>query len=111
MRAGQLDRRVVLQSFALGTSGDPTAGTWTTEATIWAGRMDARGTERYTGGMIQAAEATQAYQIRYRSNVVPTWRLTDGAEVWDITAVIQGDGSRDAKTVLLVRRLDPDDGG
>lgn len=112
MRAGQLDRQVNLQSFALGTSGDPLAGTWTTEvANVWAGRLDAKGTERYTDGMVQAAEVTQAYKLRYNADILPTWRLVDGTEVWDIVAVLHGDRSRDAETVLLVRRLDPDDGG
>lgn len=109
MRAGLMDRRVVLQSFAVGTSGDPTAGTWTTEATVWAERMDARGIERATGSMVAAAEATQAYRIRYRSDVAPTWRINDADELWNITSVAPGERGRDRETILLVSRLDPDD--
>jgi head-tail adaptor len=109
MKAGQLDRRVELQSFALGTDGDPTAGTWTVEAAVWAERMDGKGTERARGNMVQASEATQAYRIRYRASVLPTWRLRDGAQLWNIVAASEGRG-RDDETILLVDRLDPNDG-
>jgi head-tail adaptor len=110
MRSGKLDRQVILQSFTLGTTGDPRAGTWTTEATVWAERMDARGIERETGMVVQAAEVTQAYRIRYRADVAvtPLWRINDGGELWSITAVLPGAG-RNAERILLVSRLDPDD--
>ena len=110
MRAGKLDRRVILQSFAIGTDGDPTSGTWTTEATVWAERMDAQGIERATGLTVVAAEATQAYRIRYDADVdvTPLWRINDDGELWSITAVLPG-GGRDRERILLVSRLDPDD--
>jgi head-tail adaptor len=110
MRAGQLDRQVILQSFTLGTTGDPNAGTWTTEATVWAERLDARGIERATGLTVAAAEATQAYRIRYDADVAvtPLWRINDGGELWDVTAVLPGVG-RNRERVLLVSRLNPDD--
>lgn len=101
-----MDRRVELQSSAVGSDGDPTALTWTVEASVWAERMDARGSERMFGGMVQAAEATQVYRIRYRSDVNPTWRLRDGTELWKITATPEGVG-RDDETLLMVRRFDP----
>ena len=109
MRAGKLDRRIILQSFAVGTSGDPTAGTWTTEATVWAERLDAKGTERATGSVVEAAEASQAYRIRFRSDIDPTWRVNDGGELWHIAAVSPGGRGRDRELLLLVSRLDPDD--
>lgn len=108
MRAGRLDRRVELQSSAVGSAGDPLAVTWTTEVVVWAERMDAKGAERAAGGMVQAAEATQGYRLRYRSAVNPTWRVKDGTALWDIVAASEGVG-RDDETILLVRRLDPDD--
>lgn len=110
MRAGKISRRIVLQSFTAGTTGDPSpaAGTWTTVATVWAERLDPKGIERAVGSMVQAAEATQGYSIRYRSDVDPTWRLKDGSEIWRIEAVLPGQ-TRDRELILLVKRLDPDD--
>jgi len=109
MRSGLLDRRVSLQSPTLATNGDPTSMTWTTEATVWAQRLDPMGTERAMGGMVQSAEATQAYRIRHRADVDPTWRIVDGTETWDIVAATPG-AKRGEETMILVRRLDPDDG-
>ena len=106
--AGSLDRRIELQSFAIGSSGDPTAGTWSLEKIVWAERMDARGAERATGGMVQAAEATQAYRIRNRTTVDPTWRVVDRGELWDIVAAVPGP-ERNQETILFVRRFDPND--
>ena len=110
MRSGKLDRQIILQIFTLGTTGDPRAGTWTTEATVWAERMDAKGIERATGMVAKASEVTQAYRIRYRSDVdvTPLWRINDGGELWSITAVLPGVG-RNREWILLVSRLDPDD--
>ena len=108
MRAGTMDRRVSLQSPALATSGDPTAITWTTVTTVWAQRMDPAGVERFMGGTVTTATATQAYRIRHYATIDPTWRVVDGAEYWRVTAVLPGRG-RDRETLLLVERLDPDD--
>lgn len=109
MRAGRLDRRVALQSYAVPTGVDPTAGTYTTTATVWAERMDARGVERYAGAQY-VAESSQAYRIRYDASVAidPTWRVMDGAERWNVTAVLPGEG-RNIERIVLVQRLDPDD--
>lgn len=107
LQAGKLDRRISLQSRTLGSAGDPTAETWTTEATVWAQKMDPSGTERFTDQMV-AAEATQAYRIRYRADVEPTWRVLEGDEQWNVQAAFEGAG-RHEETILLVKRFDPDD--
>ena len=104
-----MDRRVDLQSPTLASSGDPTSLTWTTQRTVWAERMDPRGTERYTGTTVSSATATQAYRIRHYADVDPTWRVVDGTEYWRVTAAMPGKG-RGVETIMLVERLDPDDG-
>lgn len=108
MRAGRLDRRIALQNYAVPSGGDPTVGTYTTQATVWAERIDPSGMERYAGAQI-AAEASQAYRVRYRSDVLPdpTWRVLDGNEKWDVAAVLPI--GRNEGWVLMVKRLDPDD--
>ena len=108
MRAGKLDRRVTIESYTKPTGGDPTAGTWSTLAMVWAERLEMGGVERALGVTVDTAEATGGYRIRYRSDVDPTCRLVDGSELWDIVATPEGKG-RDRETILLVRRLDPDD--
>src|SRR5687767_2147590 len=103
---GRLDRRVELQSPTLPAGGDPTAISWTTQATVWAERLDAKGIRRFVG-LQHVAEASQAFRIRFRSDVDPTWRVKDGAELWSIEGTLPV-GRKDA-LVLTVTRLDPDD--
>lgn len=71
--------------------------------------MDAKGIERAVGSVVETAEITQAYRIRYRSDVKPTWRINDGGELWNIGPVLPGERGRDRECILLVSRIDPDD--
>lgn len=105
-----MDRRIVLQSPTVATSGDPTSITWTTQATVWAERVDPRGTERYTGVTVTTSTATQSYRIRYDASVAvdPTWRVVDGTEYWRVTSVLPGFG-RNRESIVVVERMDPDD--
>ena len=101
---GALDRRVTLQSFTEPTGGDPT-GAYADAATVWAERLDARGARRFVASG-SVAEATQAYRIRYRADVDPTWRVKDGTELWEIQGTLPID--RNVWLILSVRRLDPE---
>lgn len=76
MRAGQLDRRVELQHRVLGSrsaSGEQ-AVTYATYATVWAGKRDLRGREYYAANQMNA-EASTAFTMRYRSDVLATDRI------------------------------------
>ena len=68
-------------------------------------RINGGGMEKFAGSQ-RAATGTAGYGIRYGLDVDPTWRVLDGDEIWDITAVYDGDGVR-TETVLAVERLDP----
>lgn len=107
MRAGLLDRRIALQQFTLATDGDPTSGSWRTEDTVWAQKMEQRQVEQVVSER-EAAAAVRAYRIRYREDVDPTWRVTEGNEIWGIIGTPEGEG-RKTETVLLCERHDPDD--
>lgn len=113
MRAGVLDRRIELQKFALSTDGDPTTGTWTTKAEVWAQKMEKGEAERFVSQR-EIATASRAYKIRYpdssaaHSGIDPTWRLKEGDEVWDITGTPEGEGRKE-EMILVVERFDPDD--
>jgi head-tail adaptor len=108
MRIGSLDRRIQLQSKAVSSDGDPTSGTWTTQVTVAAERLNPRGIERFLGARF-AAEGSQAFRIRYRTDVTPSWRVLDGdTSIWWITAVHEG-AARRRETLLEVSRLNPAD--
>ena len=106
MAAGLLDRRVRLQRpSSLGVDGDPRKVTWSTVATVWAGRMDKLTSEKYVAPS-ELSEAEAVYRIRHRIDITPTWRLVDGDFRWDIESVAEGRG-RYQELMLLVTRDDP----
>lgn len=107
MRAGLLNRRVQLQSFALSSNGDPTSGTWTTTHTVYAQKMDKGSVERFATDQ-ELAESASAYRVRYLSDIDPTWRLVDGGDIWDIEGVLEGGGYKE-ESIVLVSRYDPED--
>lgn len=86
---GRLDRRVTLSYPE--ESRDGMGGVivvWIEAATVWAEKIPA------AGGRLYAAEAkrferTLTYRIRHRAAVRPGWRLTHGAEAFEITALAE----------------------
>lgn len=89
MRAGGLDRQVVIQTATetQGATGEP-AVTWGTFATIWASRRDTLGRERVMAGA-ETAMADAVFRIRYLSGVTAKMRLVEGSDVWDIVALAE----------------------
>lgn len=88
IRAGELDRRVVLQqrSSSKDTYGQQVM-TWTDVATLWANIRPLSGREMLTAGAINS-ELSHVVTIRYRSGVTPAMRLTYGGQVFNILSVI-----------------------
>ncbi len=107
VRSGPLDREITIQSRTLATNGDPAAFTWADHATVFAEKLNAGSIERFVGQQV-AAEASQAFRIRYRNDLDPTMRVTDEDGIWNIIGTPEGQGRR-AETILLVTRLDPRD--
>lgn len=103
MQAGRLDRRVTLQRPVEGRSaaGDATT-TWQDVATIWAGRQDARGREYFAAAAVQA-ELETLFRIRWRPDVVASWRLLCDGAAYDIQSVAEI-GRRDGLELRCLRR-------
>lgn len=108
-----MDRRIELQSFSQTTDGDWTSGTWSTQAIVWAEKMEKGQAERFASDR-EVAEASRAYRIRYpttgadHADIDPTWRVKEGSELWDIIGTPEGEG-RKKEMILLCERHDPDD--
>lgn len=103
MEHGRFDRRVTLLSRSVVTDavGHDTI-TWTAEATVWAQRITQRSNE-----VIQAAQVGDddvlELHIRYRSDVLTTWRMELGGVGYDIVSVTEYGGRKD-RTRLICRR-------
>lgn len=105
MRAGPLDRRVTLQR---PTEVQDAAGavtlTWADEATVWAGRRDIRARE-YVAADTTLADTEAVFTIRWRSDVMPRWRLLEGARIYDITGTAEL-GRRDGLELRCVAAVE-----
>lgn len=104
MRAGKLDKRILIQSPPTGQddNGEPLTTrtdfvTDTPDHKVWASITDVSGRE------FLAAEAGQnqvqtKIGIRYRAGVLPSMRVVYGATTYNIEAVL----GQDMKTLLLM---------
>ena len=98
MKAGSLNRRVILQSPATGqdANGEPLTG-WTNFATVWAGINDLSGREYLAAGGVQNAAQTKIH-IRYLVGVVPAMRVLHGSIAYRIESVL----GQDKRSLLLM---------
>jgi SPP1 family predicted phage head-tail adaptor len=88
--AGELDRRITLQSPVI--TRDPDFGseslTWSTQAEVWA-----RLSERQTAESVQAEQRVMlrstTLRIRWRAGVLSTWRVLLGTRVLRITGTLE----------------------
>ena len=87
MRAGELDRRIVIQS---ATESQDAAGqpikTWTNLATVWAKRQDLKGRERFTAQQ-RLAIRTATYRIRWLSGLEEKMRVLDEGSTYEVVGV------------------------
>lgn len=86
--AGALDRRITIEMV---TDPDVPVGeeTWTERATVWAGKGEIRGRERFTAQQ-DLATRTAIWTIRYRADVTETDRIVDDQGVtWGITGLAE----------------------
>lgn len=87
--AGDLDRRIELQEPTTAQSGTGAPVTsWSTAATVWAGIRPASARE-FIGGAAELSEQRTVFRIRFRRDVVTTWRIAYGAQLWEIVGVAE----------------------
>ena len=88
LEAGQLDQRVTLQSRSTvqDAHGQDTI-TWVDVATVWAQVQAPRGREFFAAAQVQQEQSLKV-RIRYRADVLTTWRLVWQGRHHDITGAI-----------------------
>lgn len=104
MRAGQLNRRIVIQTATLtadGSGGTSTA--WGTFATVWAAVWPVSGRERIANQRTEA-DITVRVRIRYLDGVKEAMRIALGSQTFEITAVINFE-ARNVYQDLLCREI------
>ena len=103
--AGQLDRRITIQSF--GTTTDDfgeVVKSFTTLANVWAKVEEKRGDEGEDGNQLVATKRVEFF-IRYRSDINEQMRITYNNETYKIEAILNAD-SRKAFQKIVTRWAD-----
>lgn len=92
MRAGDLDRRIVLQRYteAQDASGQPIR-TYAPldDGEVWAQYVPAKGTERYESGQVVVATLPALFRIRWRADVDERLQIIFGGEPWAIDGIAE----------------------
>lgn len=84
MRAGELDRKIVIETLTPARDAyGATVDTWGTFATVWAKRKDLRGDEYFSAQQVNA-RVDAIFTIRWLSGVLPTMRIAHDGQYWDI---------------------------
>lgn len=107
MRNGERDRRIQLRrvSRAAPDSNGTQTETWTTYATVWARKIEIDAREFFAAATTQA-ESTVRWEIRWRSDVSATDRLTFDGVDFEMTAPPAEIGRREGLT-LFSRAIKP----
>lgn len=89
MRAGRLDRRIIIEQNTptLNSHGDE-VDSWATLATVWAEFVPLRGAEKFQSEQT-LAQADYRFRIRHRTDVTPKERIKLNGDIYDITAVLE----------------------
>ena len=88
MRAGDLDRSITLQHMVVAApdANASRAQSFTDYATVRTAKIDAGGREYFAGQQVQAQLATR-FKIRYRSDVLPTDRISFESQSYNISHI------------------------
>lgn len=89
--AGRLDRRIVIQTCTTtqGAAGG-VAEAWTTDATVWAQKVETTGSEAKRAGALRA-ETDLLLRIRYRQGLSEDQRVYFDGRYYDIIAITELD--------------------
>lgn len=75
----------------------------TTNPTVWARWINVHGEEAISSEALKSAQRATV-TVRYRSDVLTTWRVSKGAEYWQIISIDQVQG-RNRWTEMIVERV------
>ncbi len=104
MRAGALDRRIVIESMSTtrSASGQVTE-TWAAFKTVSAHKRDVRGDERFRAAQIEDRVET-VWRIRWRDDLDPTMRINYGGVYYEIKGIVEL-GRHDGLELLTARQI------
>ena len=104
-QAGQLDRRITIQSFTTTTDDfGEVVKSFTTLAEVWAKVEEKRGNEGEDGNQLVATKRVEFF-IRYRSDINEQMRIVYNNETYKIETILNAD-ARKAFQKIVTRWAD-----
>jgi len=99
MRAGELDRQIVIEKAVetQSATGAPIE-VWSEFATVWAGRRDIRAREFFGAQAVQS-KVTAVFRIYWRGDLTTDMRVNDGGALFDIAGLAEL-GRRDGLEIM-----------
>lgn len=89
MNAGKMDRQITLQrKYVTENESGEQIETWTDIATVWAQKIDMRGSERFTASQTVAQVDTK-FKIWYRRGLTPIDRVLYEGKLYDVGGVLE----------------------
>lgn len=93
-QAGQLDRRITLQTFSEATDAfGQEVKSYSTLATVWAKVVEKVGKESEEGDIIAATKKVE-FMIRYRTDVNEQMRISYNSNIYKIKAIQSADARK-----------------
>ena len=106
MQAGKLRQHVVLQQPVAGSNAiGEIVDTWADVATVWAAIEPATGSWYYAGQQAES-KVDGRVRIRYRSDVLPTWRIKYGDRYLSIVSILNPQERNKELTLMYLESLD-----
>lgn len=104
MRIGKYRHRITIRNAKTDANRDTFGrrkGAQTTVCTVWAEKTDWTGDEATENGR-EAGSLSTKWKIRYRTDITQAMQIVHGSDVYDITAVLDWDGTK--RELLLTSR-------
>lgn len=106
-KGGRLDRRITIQraTTAADDHGTPLE-TWADWACTWAHKayLNRSGSGEEQHAAVHLATTEVVYTIRYRQGLLPTDRIVDESQVYDITRIVESPGPGTTDNQRATRR-------
>jgi SPP1 family predicted phage head-tail adaptor len=104
VKAGALDRRVVIQTRTLTRNAyGEQVESWATLDTVWAQKLDVLGRE-FFGSQRELAEGTAKFRLRWRDDLSVTDRLSFDSKTYDIVQISEL-GRHEGLEIVAVARV------
>ena len=88
MNAGLLTERITLQAATLAAdAAGQEIQTWANVGTVWANVRYLTGRE-YIAASADTAATSASFRVRYRTDVLPGWRISYAGRTWNISEVL-----------------------